>query len=103
MSIQKRFLETKKAYQVTFSFPKSAANGAKKVKLLGDFNNWEKSKAIPMKLKKDEFTAVMELAPGQEVQFRYLLDDTQWENDPAADKYVGTPFGVENSVVVIEK
>ncbi|PSD41980.1 1,4-alpha-glucan branching protein, partial [Vibrio sp. V02_P2A34T13] len=34
-----------------------------------------------------------------EFQFRYLLDDQQWVNDPSADQYIANGFGEENSLV----
>jgi 1,4-alpha-glucan branching enzyme len=100
MGLQKQFLKSKKSYKVTFSLPKEAAKGAKEVKLLGDFNNWEKNQGIPMKFKNGKFTASMNFRSGEEHQFRYLLDNERWVNDWKADKYVPTPFGVDNSVVV---
>jgi 1,4-alpha-glucan branching enzyme len=100
MSLKKQFLESKHAVKVTFSLPKEALNGAKEVKVFGDFNNWESAKGIPMTAKKGVYSATVELEAGKEYQFRYLLDNNIWENDPAADKYVPTPFGVDNSVVV---
>ena len=100
MSLQKQFLKTKKAYKVTFSLPKEATNGAKEVKLVGDFNNWEKKKGILMKLKDGKFTTSLNFKSGEEHQFRYLIDNERWVNDWHADKYVPTPFGVDNSVVV---
>ncbi len=100
MSLQKQFLESKNAYKVTFSLPEKATNGAKEVKVLGDFNNWELEKGIRMKAKNGEFRASVELEPGKEYQFRYLLDDNIWENDWEADKYIPSPYGVENSVII---
>ncbi|MBK9013797.1 MAG: isoamylase early set domain-containing protein [Saprospiraceae bacterium] len=101
MSLKKQFLKSKKAYSVTFSLPNEVVNGAKEVLLLGDFNQWGKDAPIPMKNAKDGFMASMELKPGQEYEFRYLVDNKTWVNDREADKYVSTPFGVENSVVVV--
>ena len=100
MSLQKQFLKSKKEYKVTFSLPKEAAMEAKEVKVVGDFNNWRKDKGILMKLKDGQFTASINLKPGKEHQFRYLIDNERWVNDWKADKYVATPFGVDNSVVV---
>ena len=100
MSLQKKFLKTKKEYKVTFSLPKEAARGAKEVKLVGDFNNWEKKSGIIMKLKGGEFTTSLKFKSGEEHQFRYLLDNVRWINDWKADRYAPTPFGVENSVVI---
>jgi 1,4-alpha-glucan branching enzyme len=101
MSLQKHFIKSKHACKVTFSLPKEATNGFKDVKILGDFNNWEKELAIPMKAENGGFKASLELNPGREYEFRYLINDETWENDWDADKYSMTPYGVENSVVVI--
>ena len=100
MSLQKQFLKSKQACKVTFSLPKEGAKGARTVKLVGDFNNWETKKGIPMKIKDGAYTAAVELESGKEYQFRYLIDNKTWENDWEADKYAPTDFGAENSVVV---
>jgi 1,4-alpha-glucan branching enzyme len=102
MSLQKQFIKAKNACKVTFSLPKEAANGAVDVQLVGDFNNWDKKKAIPMKVKNGEYLTTLELDAGKEYQFRYLIGGDTWENDWAADKYVTTPFGIDNSVVVVQ-
>ncbi len=101
MSVQKQLVKSKNAYKVTFSVPVKAVKDAEEVLLLGEFNHWEPSEGIPMKLAKDKFTATMELDSGREYQFRYLINKETWANDGEADKYVPTPLGVENSVVVI--
>lgn len=101
MSVQKQFLKSKQTCKVTFTLPKEAVNGATDVKLLGDFVNWELDKAVPMKAKNGAFSATVELEAGKEYQFRYLIDNNTWENDWEADKYAPTPFGVQNSVVVV--
>ena len=54
-----------------------------------------------MKASKTEFKTVVELESGREYQFRYLIDNATWTNDWAADAYLPTPYGVENSVVTI--
>ena len=101
MGLKKQFLKSKPVCKVTFSLPKEAANGAKEVKVLGEFNNWEWNAGVPMKAKNGEFTAVVELATGKNYQFRYQMDNKNWENDWNADNYIPTPFGVDNSVVVV--
>ncbi len=98
MSVQKQFLKSKQACKVTFSLPKETVDGAKEVKVLGDFNNWEKEKGIPMKAKNGTYSASLELALGKEYQFRYLIDN-DWENDWEAEEYAPSPFGVYNCVV----
>lgn len=102
MSIKKRFLKSRPECKVTFRLPKKVAGQAESVHLVGDFNNWE-THATPMnKLKSRSFTTTLDLKVGREYQFRYLIGETDWENDGEADKYVPTSFpGVENSVVVL--
>ena len=86
---------------MTFKLPKIAATGAKNVSIVGDFNGWN-IYANPMKkLKSGDFTITLELKPGKEYQFRYLIDDTRWENDWNADKYMKGPFGSDNSVIYV--
>ena len=90
--------------KVTFTFPFSAASGAKTVQVLGDFNNWDSKSAPLMKKGKEEFSSVVELSAGNSYQFKYLLDGSTWENDFAADGYVQTPYqGVSNSVIVLDE
>ena len=98
--IKKQFLKSKPVCKATFNIPVEAAPAAETVAIVGDFNNWNVAEAIEMKKQKSgEFKAVVELESGKEYQFRYLIDGQAWENDWAADAYVTTPFGVDNSVV----
>jgi hypothetical protein len=44
----------------------------------------------------------LNLEKGREYQFRYLLDNKNWENDPSADGFAPTPFGdSENSIITL--
>ena len=99
MSLKKQFLKSRPTCKVTFRLPKEAADNAKEVKLLGDFNDWDEAKGIPMKMNKSDCTTTIELPIENEFQFKYLLDGKTWLNDWQADKYVASPFGEENSVV----
>jgi 1,4-alpha-glucan branching enzyme len=102
MSIKKRFLKSKPVCKVTFRLPKKAAGRAETVHLVGDFNNWETSATPMKKLKSGAFSTTLDLEVGREYQFRYLIDETDWENDGEADKYVPSSYpDVENSVVVV--
>lgn len=99
--MKKQFLKSKPVCKVTFSLPKEAAKEAKKVQVVGDFNNWNVKKGVSLtKLKDGSFKKVVNLDSGKEYQFRYLIDGEKWENDWKADKYIATPYGEENSVVV---
>ena len=100
--IKKDYLKNRKKCKVTFRFPRIAAPDATSVCLVGEFNDWN-IYANPMKrLKKGDFTLTLELDPGREYQFRYLIDGSTWENDWNADKYVKSPYGdSDNSVIVV--
>jgi predicted flap endonuclease-1-like 5' DNA nuclease len=101
----------KKQYQknnsckVTFVLPKESfhAESAHIVKVLGEFNNWNWEEGLTMKPAKEAFQASIKLDAGKSYQFRYVVEGQGWLNDPAADRYVPSPFpGIDNSVIDIE-
>ena len=100
--IKKEYLEGGKLCKVTFRLPSVAARGAKNVCIVGDFNNWN-TRANPMKrLENGDYEISLKFQPRKEYHFRYLIDDSKWENDWNADKYVKSPLGdSDNSVVVV--
>lgn len=102
MSTQKRYLKTKSVSKVTFRLPAEAAPKARRVALVGDFNEWD-PKATPMtRLKNGEYKVTLDLEPGREYGYRFLIDGKVWENDWEADKYVPSGFAdAENSVVTV--
>jgi len=99
--IKKEYFKTKNICRVAFRLPKIAASDAKNVCMVGDFNNWN-IHANPMKkLKNGDYTIKLDLEPGKEYQFRYFIDESKWENDWNADKYVKSLYGdSDNSVVM---
>ena len=97
--IKKQFLKSKPVCKATFTLPVEAAPEAKTVAVVGEFNDWNVENAVKMKKQKGVFKAMVELETGKEYQFRYIADNENWLNDWEADKYVSTPFGVDNSVV----
>ena len=99
MSFKKQFLKSKPVCKVSFRLDVAEVSGAKKVQLLGDFNNWDKSAEPMTALKSNDFTATLELETGKEYQFRYLIDGLVWKNDAQADSLVANSFGEENSVI----
>lgn len=99
--LKKEFLKSTPAAKVTFTLPKTAIQGAKEVRVLGEFNNWDWDKAPVMKASKTNYTATIVLAAGKQYQFRYKADNGVWENDYAADAYIAAPYDVDNSVVVV--
>ena len=100
--IKKEYLEGGNVCKVTFKLPKIAAPDAKRVCIVGDFNNWN-IRANPMKrLENGDFEISLKIEPKKEYQFRYFIDESKWENDWNADKYVKSPLGdSDNSVVVV--
>jgi 1,4-alpha-glucan branching enzyme len=101
MSLDKKYLKSKAICKVKFIAPPELAKEAKKIYLAGDFNNWEYQDTQLKKQKDGTFATTLELETGSEYQYRYVLDGERWENDYAADKYVPTQIGVDNSVVVV--
>ena len=102
MSIRKQYLKSRPVCKATFRIREEVGNSAKSAHIVGEFNNWTFFYDPMKKLKSGAFTTTLELEPGREYQFRYLLDKEIWENEKDADKSVPTPFGdSENSVIVI--
>lgn len=91
----KKFFKTKDEVEVTFQWPKD--ENVSSVAVCGEFNGWE---STPLKLNRQKvFTTKVRLPKEGNFEFRYLINEGQWENDPAADAYVGNSYGSDNSVV----
>jgi 1,4-alpha-glucan branching enzyme len=82
---------------VTFSVPGSI--WAHSVYLVGDFNGWNRA-ALPFDRRAESWAITLDLDKGREYRYRYLLDGFEWCNDSNADKYVSSPQGGTDSVVV---
>ncbi len=97
--IEKEFLDD--ICRVTFRLPESATLDADSVCVVGDFNDWNRSSNPMEKTGNGDYAVCLDLERGKEYQFRYLIDESKWENDWNADRYVQSPFGNgDNSVVV---
>jgi hypothetical protein len=97
MSIKKQFLKSKPECKVTFKFEKKDGISVESVKVVGDFNNWD-TNVEPMKpLKSGDFTRTVNLQSGINIQFRYLVNDSEWINDESADDYVDNGLGISES------
>jgi 1,4-alpha-glucan branching enzyme len=102
MSFKKQYLKSKPVCKVTFKLSKDEAKSAEKVRLVGDFNEWDLSAEPMKKLKNGSFSATVELKKDAEYQFRYLLNDQEWENDWNADAYITSPVSFDdNSVLAV--
>lgn len=98
--LNKKFLKSKSACQVTFQLPQEIE--AKEVSVVGEFNGWN-AHANPMKKVKNVWKTTLELEQGREYQFRYLVNGQEWHNDEAADYYVPNNIDGDNSVVITQK
>lgn len=95
--LKKRRFKKQNVVKVTFVLPPEVEGDT--VHLMGEFNDWQASHA--MRHQKDgSWQITVDLEPGGEYPFRYLVDGQRWLNDPQADKYVPNPYGDQNSVVV---
>ncbi|CAM3633395.1 hypothetical protein VA7868_03786 [Vibrio aerogenes CECT 7868] len=94
--ISKRFFKTKNEVEVTFELdmPEDISRAA----IVADFLDW---KPEPMKkiAKSGTFKFKTRLPKDGQFQFRYLINEQDWVNDPGADQYVPNEFGEDNCLV----
>ncbi|MEN8264851.1 MAG: isoamylase early set domain-containing protein [Nitrospirota bacterium] len=100
--LKKEYLKSTPICNVTFTLPREAVQNARKVTLVGDFNNWSKNATPMKKLKTGDFRLKVKLARKRHYKFRYLVDSKRWENDWKADNYVPNVFGDDDSVVIVK-
>ena len=101
--LKKQYVKSRKVSKVTFELSKAELPEGIKAQdayLVGEFNDWDPT-VTPMKRGKGgAFRATLELEPGREYQFRYLVNGEHWCNDWHADAYVPSGLGEDNCVVV---
>jgi chromosome partitioning protein len=73
---------------------------AARVQLVGDFNGWE-LEGNEMESTGGLWTKIVRLAPGH-YQYRYIVDG-RWQSDPANALSVPSPFGGDNSVLILDE
>ena len=91
------------ATKTNFTLAANIAGEAKSCILVGEFNNWDESKGIPLKKEKDgSLTAEVSLEPGT-YHYRYFLEDGRWENDGNAEHYSHVHgLHVDNCVITVK-
>ena len=100
MSLKKSFSADGKTCTATFNVNPTAAAGATKITLVGEFNGWDKE-AAPMKKAADgSFSVKEKLEVNKQYQFRYLIDGKTWINDWKADTYVRSELANDDNSVV---
>lgn len=105
--ISKTYDKSRNVYTVKFQIPEGQLPQHFEVKtaaIVADFNNWS-ILANPMtRVDGVGFEAIVELKPTQTCEFRYVLNDTQWYNDWAADGYVPNRLqNADNCVISLAK
>ncbi|MDX1327566.1 MAG: isoamylase early set domain-containing protein [Arenibacter sp.] len=96
MAITKQYLKTKPICKVTFTV---AAKDAKKVAVVGDFNNWDPKANTLKKLKNGTFKGAINFPKDTSTEFKYLIDE-QFVNEEDGDGLQWNDYaGTENSVL----
>lgn len=101
--LTKKHIKSRDVCKVTFEVPTTELPEVTEVEVVtvaGDFNEWDAG-ATPLAYskKKKAYRATIELEPGQEYQYRYLLNGEHWFNDWEADGYVTGSLGEDNCVL----
>jgi hypothetical protein len=93
--VQKTYFKTKDYCKVKFTFK---VENAETVEILGLNSDWANS--IIMSKKKDgSFSADVNLPRDSKHEFKYLVDEKDWVNEPEADSEQPNAFGGTNSVI----
>ncbi len=95
--VQKTYYKTKDYCKVKFSF---SVENAETIEILGLNSDWENS--VVMSKKKDgSFTADVNLPKDSKHEFKYLVNETLWINEPEADGETPNVYGGSNSLLVL--
>lgn len=101
--LKKKYIRTRKAVKVSFEIPVAELPEGLEIAtihLVGDFNGWQPNGAELHYLKRGAFTVTVELEPGREYQYRYLINGEHWYNDWQADRYADNGYGNDNCCVL---
>ena len=104
--VQKTYYKTKDYCKVKFSFKVENADNSllrqalNSVEILGLNSDWQRS-VIMSKKKDGSFSADVNLAKESRHEFKYLVNETEWLNEPEADGEQPNEFGGSNSVIVL--
>ena len=95
--VQKTYYKTKDYCKVKFTF---TTDNADSIQILGLNNDWKQ--AVVMSKKKDgSFSADVNLPKESKHEFKYLVNESMWLNEPEADAVEPNMFGGSNSVIVL--
>jgi len=95
--IQKTYFKTKDYCKVKFTLK---PENAESVAIAGLNSDWKN--LITMSKKKDgTFSAEVSLPKESQHEFKYLVNESEWLNEPEADKQKKNEFGTTNSVIIL--
>ena len=95
--IQKTYFKTKDYCKVKFSLKPETAETVAIHGLNGDWNT-----SVIMSRRKDgSFTCDVSLPKNSSHEFKYVVDQKQWLNEPEADNQVPNMFGGTNSLIIL--
>lgn len=95
--VKKTYFKTKDYCKVKFSFQ---VENAETMEILGLNSDWQHS--IVMSKKKDgSFTADINLPKDSTHEFKYVVNGSEWLNEPEADAQHPNIYGGTNSVLVV--
>src|SRR5687767_3352386 len=96
--VQKTFYKTRDYCKVKFSFK---VENAETVEILGLNSDWKNS-VIMSKKKDGSFSADVTLPKDSRHEFKYLVNEKEWVNEPEADGEAVNIFGGTNSVIELK-
>jgi len=73
---------------------------AKKVSIVGTFNDWDAKMALAKKDTKGNWIAKVPLKPGR-YEYKIFVDGS-WLNDPNCNRCVSNNFGTQNCVIEVK-
>ncbi|MGD8110893.1 isoamylase early set domain-containing protein [Vibrio sp. TRT 21S02] len=94
--INKRFFKTKNEVEVTFELPQEQASQS--VALVADFLDWQPAEMKKV-AKSKTYKFKTRLPKDSHFEFRYLIDNEKWINDPNADRFTPNGFGEDNGLI----
>lgn len=102
MSLEKHYSRRNGTCKLTFIWEDNFGE-VDSIKILGDYNNWNKDCSPMRKVNKKVYKQTIELETHRKYQFRYLINDRYWEDVPEADHYIpnGLDRGDYNSEIIV--
>jgi 1,4-alpha-glucan branching enzyme len=98
--IEREYSKDMKSCLIKFHVPKEIASSANSIAVAGTFNDWNQHSHQLEKQKNGDFRLDVVLEPDKYYEFRFLIDETRWENAHNADRYFWSDYSnCDNSVI----